>query len=568
MKQLFFLFLLLSGSFSFAQLITIDAKYDDWQGIPIQTDPSGDASNLDLLEFSVTNDAEYLFLRVKTAEEFGLMNPPYTNSQLHLFLDTDHDAATGDQSGNLGAELKVIFGDKGIQFHYPQAGAYSGSLYDIGMRAGPTVTGNEFEIAIRRDAKPDGQNSLFRSDSLRLYFYSTGNDFMPNSGSFFTYTFENGPFPSYSPIELTKDDSKYIRLFSYNVERGGLIDQSRDESFERILQATGPDLVGFTETQGTAPEIKKLMDVWLPTGGGWHTASNGGNMIASRFPLTFSGAVYPGDSRAVAGLIDLPDGLYAKDLLFIAAHPSCCANDAARQEQIDKIVNYILDAQSPGGRVNVPPQTPIAIVGDFNLVGWRQQLQTLLQGDIQNTGTYGPGGPMDWDGSEMEDASCLHTETPMFFTWRSPTSPFGPGKLDYIFYSGSVMELKKSYTLDTDEMHPANLAQWGLNKSDTDIASDHLPLVADVMLEEALAIDKPVQALDIFPNPASHSVYIQHFHSFPATGNIVDIHGKMVMQFDMKNAGRSLDISTLPTGIYLLSLHSGGQVFYSKLLKK
>jgi endonuclease/exonuclease/phosphatase family metal-dependent hydrolase len=568
MKFLPFLSLLFIPIYSFAQVITIDAKFDDWSNIPVQTDPTGDATNLDLLEFSVTNDADYLYLRIKTAEEFGLLNPPYTNSQVHLYIDTDNNPATGRSGNALGSEVRVLFGDKSIDFDYPQVGAYSGSLYDVGFLGGPTVTGTEFEIAIRRNAKPDGGNDLFRSDTVNLHFWSSGGDFMPDVNTSFNYTFDAGPFPTYPGIDIIKSDPQHLRIMAYNVLRGGLIDPIRGDSHERIVNAIEPQIIGFTEAYGSASDVKKLLDVWHPISGGWYTDLIRTNLIASQFPILFTEAVYPGDNRAIAAFIDLPDNTYATDILVITAHPTCCSNDVDRQDQIDRIASYILDAKSPGGRVNIPPNSPIAIIGDFNLVGWRQQLETIVKGDIVNTGTYGPGSPLDWDGSDMEDASCLHTHRPAFFTWRSPTSIFGPGKLDYIFYSGSEMEEMKSFTLDTDEMPAATLTQFGLNRNDTDIASDHLPLVADFKLEKATAIDDPLADLRIYPNPAGDLLHIQNGSLFPTTGEIHDLNGKLLVRFEVSDSRYLLDISALSTGVYVLTLTQNGQVSHHKLLKK
>jgi endonuclease/exonuclease/phosphatase family metal-dependent hydrolase len=567
MKNIFFLALLFFFiSPLFSQVITIDAQFDDWSSIPVLTDPQGDDSNLDLIECSVTHDADYIYFRVKTVEEFGLMNPPYTNSQLRLFIDTDNDPSTG--ASPIGSELTVYFGSKRIDFDYPQVGAHLGNLYDIGFQAGPTTTGTEFEIAIRRESRPDQMNRLLHSNTINFQFFSTGGDYMPNGTGTFSHSLTSGSFPAYPPIEAQKDDPSYLRLLAYNVRGGGLSDQSRSDNFERVVKGITPDIIGFSEVSASASDVKKLLDVWIPIANGWYTDNNGSNVIASRYPILFSEAVYPGDTRSVAALIDLPNAAYAKDILVIAAHPSCCSNDVARQEQIDRMVSYIIDAKNPGGQVNIPPNTPISLIGDFNLVGLRQQLQTIIEGDIVNTGLYGAGAPLDWDGSDMESASCLHTHRPSFFTWRNRFSSFGPGKLDYIFYSGSEMEEMKSFTFDTFEMPAPYRSQYGVSLSDTDRASDHLPLVADFKLDGATGIEELASTFRISPNPASHFMQISQESPFPSQGLLLDIHGKKVMEFEMTGTTYSLDISALPQGLYLLKMTTHGHEFHNKLLKK
>ena len=92
-------------------------------------------------------------------------------------------------------------------------------------------------------------------------------------------------------------------------------------------------------------------------------------------------------------LIDVPDTL-GGDVFFINSHLSCCGNDAARQDQVDEMMAWIV--QNEG---NLTVNTPIVYAGDLNLVGYAQQLETLLEGDIVQTQTYGQGGMPDWDGT-------------------------------------------------------------------------------------------------------------------------------------------------------------------------
>jgi len=47
-------------------------------------------------------------------------------------------------------------------------------------------------------------------------------------------------------------------------------------------------------------------------------------------------------------------------------------------------------ARTPEGVVQLPPGTAITVLGDLNLVGGTQPLDTLLTGDIQDNARYGP----------------------------------------------------------------------------------------------------------------------------------------------------------------------------------
>jgi hypothetical protein len=171
------------------------------------------------------------------------------------------------------------------------------------------------------------------------------------------------------------------------------------------------------------------------------------------------------------------------------AHYRCCGdtlNDPDRQRQSDAFVNWMRDARTPGGAVTLPAQTPMMVLGDFNLVGGPQPLTTLLDGDIQNNLTYGVDSPPDWDGTANAQAVAYHNSVAGgdTWTWRDDTQPFDPGRLDYITYTDSVLALQKSFVLNTVTMTASDRAAAGLQTydsiyDDAGIIYDHLPVIAD-----------------------------------------------------------------------------------------
>ena len=130
----------------------------------------------------------------------------------------------------------------------------------------------------------------------------------------------------------------------------------------------------------------------------------------------------------------------------------------------------------------MPAGTPFMLLGDLNLVGDSQQLRTLVSGETVNVSEFGDGGPPDWDDSNLEDLLSVQTDKRTAYTWRNDGSSFSPGRLDFMIYTGSVMNVEKAYTLQTNVMPPERLAANGLLKGDTGLASDHLPKVADFTL--------------------------------------------------------------------------------------
>ena len=220
------------------------------------------------------------------------------------------------------------------------------------------------------------------------------------------------------------------------------------------------------------------MDAWLPTGtaNGWYVVKDEDLITASIWPVLDS---WNSLSKQFPVLIDLP-ATYPSDLLVVNSHLSCCANDGARQDQVDAFAEWFLDAKNPGGSVDIPEFTAMTYIGDLNLVGYAAQLNTLVTGDIVQTGQYGSGGPLDWDGSDLTDQICVQTDKRMAYTWRSDSeAAYPPGRLDFIIYTDAVMTAEKSFTVQTEIMPPARLAQYGWDINETSDASDHFPVTTD-----------------------------------------------------------------------------------------
>jgi endonuclease/exonuclease/phosphatase family metal-dependent hydrolase len=292
-----------------------------------------------------------------------------------------------------------------------------------------------------------------------------------------------------------------FRVMSYNVHEDSIFPDtsaSQAAKFSRVVRALVPDVINLQEIYShTAAEAVGLMNDLLPLGAGatWHAQQGFDNVIVSRFPLSQQRTnTTPASPRSIAmALVDLPNGNFATDFYFMNNHFKCCGDvggseDAERQRQADALVNWMRDARNPGGSVNLPSSTPMAIVGDLNIVGSLQPLQTLISGNIINTTTYGADSPPDWDGSTLADARPLHNGVgPADYTWRDDASSFDPGRLDYVLYTDSVVSVGKKFVLNTVAMSAADRAAAGLQAYDvtsdnSGITYDHLPLVVDFRL--------------------------------------------------------------------------------------
>ncbi len=474
------LLLLPVTAFSQAARIFIDGDFSDWQNlIPIYTDPIGDqvSGDIDFGQLWIANDERFLFLRIEVGAEINLQN----DNDLILFLDTDNNPTTGTQIHGIGAELEWNFGDRTGIF-VSGVDSFSISHRHIDLVTAPTVTSTQFEIAIDRYVEPVYPIPLFPEDTLKIMFADlTGGDLLPDSGISITYTFDDTSLPPLPSITLRRYDTDHLRLLTYNVSFSGLFDPSRVQCFDRILNAIKPDIIGFQEIYGySAEETASLIESMLPSTGQqqWYSSRVDPDIITiSRYLIC---STYPIDGNG-AFLIDLRP-MYDTDLLLIVAHLPCCENNTERQLEIDAIMAFMRDAKAPGGILDLEPGTPIIIMGDMNLVGYRQQLETLLTGEIVNVDIYGQPFTPDWDGTDLADLSPRQTDLPMTYTWYRDNSSFWPGRLDFIIYTDSVIIPGNHFILFTPEMSADSLASYGLQPQDVIMASDHLPVASDFIL--------------------------------------------------------------------------------------
>ena len=310
---------------------------------------------------------------------------------------------------------------------------------------------------------------------------------------------------------LDRNDPQALRLVSYNVLWNSIfaaVDPRGAARFARLVRALDPDILCLQEIgvhprdmgqpdarRWTAADVIELLNVLLPVPGGWHAFQGGDNVVASRFPLARARArtvPEPERSQAIA-LVDLPDERFAADFYVLVNHFKCCdpqRYDAARQQQADAIVAWLRDALEAGGQEHLARGTPFAVVGDLNIVGSSQPVMTLVEGDVQDERRYGADFAPDWDGSSLTDLRPRHNADPQGedWTWRNDSDRFPPGRLDYVIYSDSVLEVSHSLVLDTTTWSTADLARAGLERYDVTADGvgrvfDHLPLVCDFRVQ-------------------------------------------------------------------------------------
>ncbi len=454
----------------------VDGQFEEWRGFaPDYRDPAGDGANVDFGALWLTHDRRFLYLRLELSPELNLQN----SSAISLHIDADDDPATGMSVGSLGAELSYNLGGR-VGLFQGAFGSAAVAHANIGLVSAPTVSATAFEIAIRRDAEIGGER-LFPGRTLRLALTSD-SDRLPDGSGGVAYAFDPHQSAAAPAYALAKPDPALLRLVDYNVKVDGPFDPARAAQQARILGALAPDILIFQEIYNFGPaRIAAQMEAISPSDPGrpWRAATAGTDVgVASRFPIVDVASI----GANGAFLLDLRAD-YGRRILVVSAHPPCCGNNIGRQREIDEIMAFVREAKAGRGPIPLAADTPIVIAGDMNLVGLSRQQRTLLTGDIADEATYGPDFGPDWDGGPLVDARPFTTGESAAFTWYNPGSSFSPGRLDYVTYTGSLIEARNRYVLFTPGLTPAELTTWGLRADDTTVASDHLPVVVDVVVK-------------------------------------------------------------------------------------
>jgi endonuclease/exonuclease/phosphatase family metal-dependent hydrolase len=496
----------------------------------------------------------------------------------HLYIDADNDSTTGLEYHGIGAELDWTFGQRQGVF-YSNGGSSDIWQNDLSLRIGPTITSSEFEIAIARDSylmTLNGSQVLVEG-RIVIAEAPPNSDSVPNELGGIYFSIGEDAVPSPEPIPLARRHEDDIRIVTYNNLNEGMIDPEREPHFRRILQALDPDVIAVQE-HWEWNEINDVVQSWFPDEQWYASWTYRDLVVLSRFPI-LNDANLISSERTMCALLDTEDEL-GKNLLVINSHLSCCAYNDSRQEQVDEFAsvwrNWITNSDGP---FDLEFETPFVHVGDFNFVGYRQQVETLRIGDIVDENEYGDDFPPDWDASNIVDLFSRHTHKRMGYTWRSDGSSFNPGKLDYIFYSDATIDTGKHYILNTLALDDETLAGYGLEWDDTQEASDHLPRVFDISLDPSVGIinenpvPKKIAIVNNYPNPFNPTttinitVEIQHATSL----NVYDINGRLI---DLVFQGE-LEIGThefqwegtnYSSGVYFIKMKSGDYVQTRKMI--
>ena len=239
------------------------------------------------------------------------------------------------------------------------------------------------------------------------------------------------------------------------------------------------------------------------------------NVIVSRFPFTDlngdgvgelsdlprllahlyqTGGTGGGTRGFMFGEMDVPDETYRGDLVTGNAHLKAYSEGAAERLAVSQRVAYYIDYFYNGGGFGVSDYygkilgasaasilqdcTPIVIGGDWN----------------EDEQSNGRRGPADWmtqaeylggtDGTDRDRSDATYDAALHPFT--SSRATYASSKLDYLAWQDSIATERLSFVFNTvgipTQSLPPEVASYARPSSASGNASDHLPVIVDLIL--------------------------------------------------------------------------------------
>ena len=354
--------------------IQLDNQFSDWNGV----DHVAAAAESPFVKTAITSNMDWLYLHIQFSNEVGLDENILPNDYF-LLLDLDDDTSTGVNyaSQGLGVDLLLNFASR-------QAIRYTGgsgieSFNEVGMRAAPTYSGEEFEVAFKRNMLGElGEN-------IRVMWYDgAGQVGFPEDGMAHAM---NESFAPWIPSSLERGEGTLTRVAFWNMNNR-MNQTPAKEAMERILQAVSPDVIGLSEVANvSANYVRGLLNDWIPLedDASWNVVKDDYDlMVASKGDvLSTHASVY----RQFPVVVEAHED-WLVPMLFTSSHLKCCggsSNEAQRQSEADEYMAFLRDAiNGEGDGPVLSPNAPIVYGGDLNMVGLDNPIYTLVTGDISD----------------------------------------------------------------------------------------------------------------------------------------------------------------------------------------
>jgi endonuclease/exonuclease/phosphatase family metal-dependent hydrolase len=502
----------------------LDGSFDDWNAldrVPTKFDSAGDAVDgaPDVTTVSLASDPHWLWIYITLAQPMTLQG---LDRPLTLLFDVDGLKTTGAQGGSMpGAELAVIFSPSELDLRESgestatetprrkSEGAHGEGVVvrslngdgtlgarvsseSVGLGMAPAFASTKFEIRLARTPTQfAGFSAAVRVVSLRLT-PPDRVDLIEETEASRTLLVPR------SPVDSAKADASAVarppesmRLVSWNAELGALFRNA--EPFGATLKSLDPDVILWQELgkDATAASLAEWMNTHVPSAGApWQAIVSGGDLrtgVAAKGELKnapfldgLQRSTPKGDRpvRITGALLDVNGSSF----LLASLHLKCCgryrsSEDESRAGEAAAIRTALQQAQEKLATEGRPAAFTL-VAGDFNLVGDRSVLTNI-------------GAGLDAGRADLAIVDAYQLDGSTNATWRSAGNQFVPSRLDWMLFSDHSLDVQKAFVFSTDDLSPDAVAQLALPASALGEASDHQPVVVDVVLRPPAPAERP-----------------------------------------------------------------------------
>lgn len=219
-------------------------------------------------------------------------------------------------------------------------------------------------------------------------------------------------------------------------------------------------------------------------------------------PYILPDAYAPGGTGGIRGFgfveLDLPNGTYIGDVVIGFAHLKAGGNSSDYSDRLTAAQNvaYYIDylyngagtgtpdpnnkiTDSPAAATILPSNTPVILGGDWN----------------EDEDTNGRRGPAAWltqaatsggtDGTDRDRTDMTYDDAREPFS-NSRKTQGSSSKLDYIAWQDSITTPRDTFIFDSSKpptnLLPPELATYTVPSLVSNLASDHLPIIADFIM--------------------------------------------------------------------------------------
>lgn len=481
--------------------IVIDGEFNDWARVPVALEDSTDPNSLaDFAEVRIVATSRFLYVQLSTVQA---VNVQALRGTISLLFDSDADVATGERIHGLpGVDLAVdlnptlttwlpgLSNGVGVRRFAEGSSRSSGVPSTINFAFAPRFEAKRFEFRLDRTASTKGvlkfvfaEGDTIRDETAPVPFSLPSQTALPTPEP-------TDRIPARDPLE--RPAASALRVAVWNVS--GLQPAVRDR-VAAIIEALDTDVLMLDETarQMTAGEVEQF----LPTGQGtrapWRVLlgeSSERSLVAVRGSVerAFPRVPYPpellGAALSLASPVDVANDhasydeagvgvtgalavFNARRVLAVPVDLSSGGTPESSPEALRSLETQAIRAAVKKARMTSRPHG-ILIGGDFNLVGTRDPLDIVRRG-------------LDLDGSELAVVNALQLDGLSANTWqgRGNGGRFPPGRLDWLLYGDSTLEVLGAFVFDSADLSPYWLAQHRLRANDSSATSVHQPIVAD-----------------------------------------------------------------------------------------